>query len=91
MWGVGDSSLRIGLVGKTLVHYKHYNAAARRPPVQLAGKGRLEQFLRRNEAVLLSDAPKPAPDSQVRSDAKFPPRKPKKGVAMTKPPARRAV
>ena len=60
VWQMADSSLRIGLVGKTLVHYKHYKPAAKRPPVLLSGKWVLEEFLQKNEAVLVEEAPSPA-------------------------------
>ena len=53
---MGDANLEIGLVGKRLVHYKHYKAQAKRPPTQLSGIGVLERFLQKHRAVLLSDA-----------------------------------
>lgn len=60
VWQMSDSSLLIGLVGKTLVHYKHYRLAVKRPPVQLSGKRVLEQFLQQHEAVLLPSPALPA-------------------------------
>ena len=56
VWEMGDSNLRIGLIGKTLVHYKHYRGAAPRASVSLANKGVLEQFLIKNKAVLVPAA-----------------------------------
>ncbi len=52
-----DSSLRIGLVGKRLVHYQHFNALIKRPNVHLSNKGDLEKFLQKHRAILLPDAP----------------------------------
>lgn len=53
VWRMGDSKLEVGLVGRTLVHYKHYKGLAKRPPVQLSSKTALEKFLNRQKAVLL--------------------------------------
>src|SRR5262245_8485237 len=53
VWQMQDTSVRIGLVGKRLVHFKHYSTAVKRPSTQLTGKERLEQFLRENDAVLV--------------------------------------
>ena len=49
---MGDSCLRIGQVGKTLVHYKHYKGGNKRPPILLSNKGVLERFLQENDAIL---------------------------------------
>ena len=54
---MAESNLRIGLIGKTLVHYKHYRGASPRASVSLANKGELSQFLLKNKAVLVA-APK---------------------------------
>lgn len=53
---MGDGNLEIGLVGKTLVHYKHYKAQAKRPPTQLSGIVVLERFLQKHRAILLPEA-----------------------------------
>ncbi len=53
IWAMAESNLRIGLIGKTLVHYKHYRGASPRASVSLANKGELTQFLIKNKAVLL--------------------------------------
>lgn len=53
IWRMGDSNLQIDLVGKTLVHYKHYKGQTKRAPVSLAGKDVLEKFLKKNKAVLI--------------------------------------
>ena len=53
VWQLEDSSLRIQLVGKTLVHYKHFKGEAKRAPISLSGKGALQKFLRQNRGVLV--------------------------------------
>ena len=60
IWQIGDTNLQIGLVGKRLVHYKHYKAQAKRPSTQLLGKTALESFLQKNRAILLPETPVPA-------------------------------
>ena len=57
IWQMGDANLEIGLVGKRLVHYKHYDASGKRPPTQLSGKGALERLLQKRLAILLLVAP----------------------------------
>lgn len=49
-----NSNLHIGLIGKTLVHYKHYKGGFQRAPLSLAGKVVLEKYLMENEAVLVN-------------------------------------
>lgn len=51
-----NSNLHIGLIGKTLVHYKHYKGGFQRAPLSLAGKVVLEKYLIENEAVLVNPA-----------------------------------
>lgn len=51
---MGDSNLEIGLVGKTLVHYKHYKGETKRAPVSLSGQAALKAFLKKSKAVLVS-------------------------------------
>jgi hypothetical protein len=53
VWQLADSNLQIGVVGKTLVHYKHFKGQARRAPISLALKEVLEKYLRVNKAVLV--------------------------------------
>jgi len=53
IWQMGDSSVQIDQVGKTLVHYKHYRAQTKRPPIRLSNKTALERFLQENDAILL--------------------------------------
>jgi len=55
VWEVADSQLHIGLVGKTLVHYKQYQGQTKRAPVSLANKAALEKYLIANKAVLVRE------------------------------------
>ena len=48
-----DSNVRIGLIGKTLVHYKHFKGTTLRAPVSLTPKRALEKFLIEKKAVLV--------------------------------------
>ena len=52
VWQMEHSNLQIRLVGKTLVHYKHYKRQVKGSPVSLLNKDALEKFLRDNRAVL---------------------------------------
>lgn len=53
VWQMENSNVHIRLIGKTLVHYKHYRGDVQRAPISLAGKGVLEKYLIENEAVLV--------------------------------------
>jgi len=53
IWQMENSDVHIRLIGKTLVHYKHYKKGIQRSPVSLTGKIVLEKYLKENEAVLL--------------------------------------
>jgi len=53
IWRMVDSNLQIGLVGKTLVHYKHFKGETKRAPTSLSSKDVLEKFLVTNKAVLV--------------------------------------
>jgi hypothetical protein len=55
VWELADSSVQIGLVGKTLVHYKHYKIKQPRVPTSLISKVKLEKFLNENRAVLVQE------------------------------------
>ena len=57
IWQMEGSSLEIGLIGKTLVHYKHYKGEMKRSPVSLLNKDALEKFLLANQAVLAQPQP----------------------------------
>ena len=53
IWQMADSQVKIGTVGKRLVHYKYYKGDTKRPPSSLANLVVLEKFLRANNATLL--------------------------------------
>lgn len=53
IWKLQDSNLQIQLVGKRLVHYKHYKGETKRAPVSLSGKGTLEKYLKDNNGTLV--------------------------------------
>ena len=55
VWELADSSVQIGLVGKTLVHYKHYRINQPRVPTSLISKVKLEKFLTDNQATLVQE------------------------------------
>lgn len=55
VWKMNDSNLEIGLVGKTLVHYKHYRGKIKRVQVSLTSKRELGKFLLDNKAVLATE------------------------------------
>jgi len=52
VWEMADSNLRIGLIGKTLIHYKHYRGNCPRASVSLTGKAALQEYLVKHKAVL---------------------------------------
>ncbi|MBI3879812.1 MAG: hypothetical protein HY301_07070 [Verrucomicrobia bacterium] len=52
VWVMPESNLQIGLIGKTLVHYKHYKGTLKRAPISLTGIKSLEKFLHDSKAVL---------------------------------------
>jgi hypothetical protein len=57
IWQMEGSQLEIGLIGKTLVHYKHYKGEMKRSPVSLLNKDALERFLQDKQAVLVQQQP----------------------------------
>lgn len=57
IWQMEGSQLEIGLIGKTLVHYKHYKTELKRSPVSLLNKDALERFLQDKQAVLVKQPP----------------------------------
>lgn len=63
VWELADSRLHIGLVGKTLVHYKQYHGKTKRAPISLANKIALKKYLAAQKAVLIRSAP-PQPGPQ---------------------------
>ena len=55
IWEVANVSLRIDLVGKTLVQYKRYKGKPRGVPTSFSNKGDLEKFLTENKAILVQE------------------------------------
>ena len=53
LWRVADMNLRVGLIGKILVHYKLAKPNAVRIPNSVSGKTTVEQYLKKNKAVLI--------------------------------------
>ena len=53
LWQMEGSNLRIGHVGKTLVHYKHYKGDLKRGPNHISAKASLERFLKLRKAMLV--------------------------------------
>ncbi|MBA4147899.1 MAG: hypothetical protein H0X66_07260 [Verrucomicrobia bacterium] len=51
-WELKDSSIQIGIVGKRLVHYKHFKGQIKRAPLSIASIPVLETYLTENKAVL---------------------------------------
>jgi hypothetical protein len=66
IWQMKDSHVRIEVVGKTLVHYKHFKGQAKRSPNSLSGKAVLEKFLRVHKAVLIQPQPASKPGRALR-------------------------
>jgi len=59
IWELTGSEIHIGMVGKTLVHYKHFHGTVKRAPVSLANQRALEDFLIAKKAVLSKAKAKP--------------------------------
>jgi hypothetical protein len=55
LWQVGEANVLIGQVGKTLVQYKLYKAKNPRVSTSLSAKRELEQYLRKNKAILVQE------------------------------------
>jgi len=53
VWELKDSFLRIGDVGKLLVHYRHYKGQDPRGPLSITGKRDLAKYLIHSKAVLV--------------------------------------
>jgi hypothetical protein len=52
VWQMADTIVPIDMVGKTLVHYKHYRGKSKGVPTSLASKPELEKYLTKNKAIL---------------------------------------
>ena len=68
VWQMDGSHLKIGLVGKRLVHYKHFKGDARRSPNSLSSIATLQKFLKVNKAVLIEVAPDSLAAAQLAKD-----------------------
>lgn len=55
VWELKDSNLQIDLVGKMLVHYKHYKGKVKRAPISITGIKVLEEYLKENKAILVQE------------------------------------
>jgi hypothetical protein len=55
VWQLPDSNLQIQLVGKRLVHYKHFKGKNLRAPISLSGKEALEKYLKANKGILVQE------------------------------------
>lgn len=71
------SKIQIGLIGRTLVHYRHYKDGRPRVPTQLSSKLALEKYLVENGAVLLEPGPEgqPGPSTARRPNPQVRPRR----------------
>jgi len=52
VWQLAESRIQIAMVGKTLVHYKHFQGELKRAPVSIANKQALDEYLIAERAVL---------------------------------------
>jgi hypothetical protein len=54
VWQMEGSCIKISLVGKRLVHYKHFLGELKRAPVSLTAKATLLKHLQVKKAVLVA-------------------------------------
>jgi hypothetical protein len=52
VWKMGDVTLAVTSVGKTLVHYKQYRTQPRGIPIRLSSKPALQKYLLSSKAIL---------------------------------------
>jgi hypothetical protein len=52
---VAELNLRVGLIGKWLVHYKLAKPDAVRIPNSVTGRATMEKYLKKNKAVLIQE------------------------------------
>lgn len=52
VWQLDGSRIHIAMVGKTLVHYKHFQGELKRAPISIANKRSLDEYLLAEKAVL---------------------------------------
>jgi len=55
LWRVADLNLRVGMIGKILVHYKLAKPNAVRIPNSVSGKTTLEKYIKKNKGVLIKE------------------------------------
>jgi hypothetical protein len=55
LWRVAELNLRVGLIGKWLVHYKLAKPDAVRIPNSVTGRATMEKYLKKNKAVLIQE------------------------------------
>ena len=55
LWRVAELNLRVGLIGKWLVHYKLAKPDAVRIPNSVTGRATMEKYLKKNKAVLIRE------------------------------------
>ena len=55
LWRVAELNLRVGLMGKWLVHYKLAKPDAVRIPNSVTGRATMEKYLKKNRAVLIQE------------------------------------
>ena len=48
-----DANLQVEMIGKLLVHYKLFRGNAKRAPISLSAIGVIENYLKKNNAVLV--------------------------------------
>ena len=53
VWRMGEDRLQISMVGKWLVHYRHFIGLNKRPPTRFAEKDELGRMLVKRRAILV--------------------------------------
>ena len=53
VWRMAEMNLQVGMIGKLLVHYKLAKPNAVRIPTSISGRAAVEQYLKKNKAVLV--------------------------------------
>ena len=59
IWRMAELNLKVGLVGKLLVHYKLAKPNAVRTPTSIAGITTLVKFMKKSKAVLIQEQSAP--------------------------------
>ena len=55
LWRMSELNLKVGLIGKWLVHYKLAKPDAVRIPNSVTGRATMEKYLKKNRAVLIRE------------------------------------